>query len=159
MSIRKTKTSANYERIKDSLELRTAIKYAVYYAALAISLALTAFLINFRYDASRALVIAVFLLVVLLPASLFYVRRIFKIFRDIDDYTFTEVTLSRLNSSWYRNMYFSVDLIDWDGQTVQAETNSIFQTHGFMKPLLEDYVNRTVLVGYNNTTGYVAVIG
>ncbi len=159
MSIRKIKASANYERIKNSLELRVARNYALLFAAAAVLTALLVFLINFQLDAGAAAIAAGFMALVLLPFSLFYVHRIFKIYQNLDDYTFTEVTLDRLGHSLYKGMHFSVDLKDWDGQTVQTQTHSLFHTHGIMEPLLEDYVNRTVLVGYNNTTGYVAVIG
>lgn len=159
MWIRKIKASANYERIRNSLELRTAKNYVLVFAAAAVLTALLVFLINFQLDMGVAATTAGFMMLVFLPFVLFYVHRIFKIFQSIDDYTFTEVTLHQLGHSLYKGMHFSVGLKDWNGNTVYTQTHAIFHTHGIMEPLLDDYVNRTVWVAYNNTTGYVVVIG
>ena len=38
-------------------------------------------------------------------------------------------------------------------------TNPIFHPIGWEQPLLQDYLNKTVTVGYNRETGMVVVIG
>lgn len=40
-----------------------------------------------------------------------------------------------------------------------TDTHSIFYARGLVGLLLEDYVNRTVTIAYNEETGMVVVIG
>ena len=102
---------------------------------------------------------AVMLLLFLAPIALFYLYRIFMIYHHINDYTFTEVELSKPHSSWERMMCFAVTVKDRQGRNITTDTHSIFYTHGLTEPLLEEYINKKVLVAYNNTTEYVVVIG
>ena len=56
-------------------------------------------------------------------------------------------------------MYFTVVIEDAEGNRFPANTHDIFYTHSITGLSLEDYVNKTVEVGYNTETGQVVVIG
>lgn len=99
-------------------------------------------------------------LLIFLPFYGFYIHRIFQIFRSTEDYVFTRCKLEKFHvSPWWRTACFSVRLEIPEVGIVNDETASIFATHGIVAPVLEDYVNRKVLVGYNRATGRIVVIG
>lgn len=87
--------------------------------------------------------------------------RIFNIFRHSESYHFCKTNLCNPKGGSIRDtIKFTVVLEDPDGNKFAADTHSIFHTHTSMFGLaLEDYVNRTVTVGYNKETGQVVVIG
>lgn len=99
-------------------------------------------------------------LLIVLPFFGFYIWRIFQIFRCPEEYIFTRCKLERFHvSPFWRAACFSVRL-EIPGQgIVNDETAVIFATHGVVAPVLEDYVNREVLIGYNRATGRIVVIG
>lgn len=95
-----------------------------------------------------------------LPFFGFYAYRFFRIFRSPEDYIFTRCKLENFHiSGLARTACFSVRLEIPEVGIVNDETALIFATHGAVAPVLEDYVNREVLVAYNRTTGQIVVIG
>jgi hypothetical protein len=99
-------------------------------------------------------------LLVFLPFYGFYIHRIFQIFRHPEEYIFTRCKLEKFHfSALWRTACFSVRLEIPEVGIVNDETALIFATHGIVAPVIEDYVNRKVLVGYNRTTGRIVVIG
>ena len=99
-------------------------------------------------------------LLVFLPFYVFYFRRIFQIFHYPEAYVFTRCKLEHFHfSPFWRTACFSVRLEIPEQGIVNDETAAIFATHGIAAPLLEDYVNREVLIGYNRFTGRILVIG
>lgn len=97
---------------------------------------------------------------VALPFFGFYGYRFFRIFQNPEDYVFTRCKLERFHvSPFWRAACFSVRLEIPEVGIVNDETALIFATHGVVAPVLEDYVNREVLIGYNRTTGRIVVIG
>ncbi len=153
------KESPNYPRLKASVEMRFARHNAVLYAVMAGVSALFILLIGSIKSPGAGAAASVMLLLFLSPIALFYVYRIFKIYHHIDAYTFTEAELIRLHSGFNRMMYFTVTVKDRSGRDITVDTHEIFAPHGIMEPLLEDYVGKKVLIGYNNATEYVVVIG
>lgn len=153
------KESANYGRLRNSVEMRVAKhSVALYGGILAFSLMMVAAPILMTEDAAMAALGITVILLALIPFPLFYIHRIFKIYSHIDDYTFTEVVLDKPHGGFNRMIYFSVTVKDRFGASIPVDTHEIFYTHGW-EPLLEDYVNKKVLIGYNNVTQYVVVIG
>ena len=99
---------------------------------------------------------------VLIPLWGYLIWMICRIYRRPDSYSIYRTTLSSPHGSgWYRgSMYFTVILEDpADGRKTVANTRPIFMTWGIGVPLLEDYINKTVTVAYNEETDTVIVIG
>ena len=83
-----------------------------------------------------------------------------RICRKPDSYIFcTAVLYQPHRSDWRKAMYFTVVIEDAEGNRFPANTHAIFFTYSLTGLLLEDYVNKTVEVGYNMETGHVVVIG
>lgn len=85
-----------------------------------------------------------------------------RIFRSTDCYTLYRAKLSQPHQcKWGRGaMYFTIVLEDpADGGKFIVNTRPIFASYGFIGPLLEDYINKTVTVAYNEETDVVVVIG
>ena len=83
-----------------------------------------------------------------------------RICRKPDSYIFcTAVLYQPHRSDWRKAMYFTVVIEDAEGNRFPANTHAIFFTYSLTGLLLEDYVNKTVEVGYNTETGQVVVIG
>lgn len=94
------------------------------------------------------------------PFIIFYIWRIFQIFRKPEAYTFYKTTLNRFHQKFpLKMMYFTVVLEEPDGRKLIENTHAIFACHGIVEPLLESYVNSTVTIGLNKETGMVVVIG
>lgn len=156
------KESPNYSRLKDSLELRCARNNLLLYSVITVVFALVSVCgiaaKPGRGTASAAMIL-VMTLTVLIPATGFYLYRIFLIFHHIDAYSFTEVVLDTPRTGMGRDMmYFEIKVRDRFGAEVAVETHALFSTRSTTAPL-EDYVNKKVLIGYNNATKFVAVIG
>ena len=83
-----------------------------------------------------------------------------RIYRNAEGYRFYQAKLTQPHShAWGRSMHFTVLLQDNDG-TIVTKTHSIFGTNRYqVGPLMEDYLNSTVTVGYNEETEEVVVIG
>ncbi len=85
--------------------------------------------------------------------------RAVKLFREPEAYTFHRCVLSLPHQGMIRGkMYFTVVLEYPDGKRI-VNTNPVFESHGMAGPLMEDYINQTVTVAYNEETEMVAVIG
>lgn len=96
-------------------------------------------------------------LIMLIPS----LRILFRIYRDADGYRLYKATLSQPHGGFPRGyMYFTIVLEEPDGSRFIVNTNTIFQSYGTsFGPSMENYVNQTVTVAYNETTGAVVVIG
>lgn len=96
-------------------------------------------------------------LIFLIPALVI----LFRIYKDITGYRLYKATLSQPHGGFPRGfMYFTVVLEDPDGSRFIVNTNTIFQSYGTsFGPSMENYVNQTVTVAYNEDTGEVVVIG
>ncbi len=149
------------QRLWDSLEMQAVIRY------LAIALILAVFCIllgmrELRYlePGFRIMGTAIITALSALPLLIFCVIRTVRIFWKPESYHFCKTNLSNPKGGYIRHtIRFSVLLEDSAGKKFVADTHSIFYTNGFAVPLLEDYVNQTVTVAYNEETGMVVVIG
>lgn len=139
-------------RLWDSLEMH---HYRVNLLVTTVAFAIMFFPFLGSYTAGCIMTLLIFL-----PFYGFYFHRIYQIFRSPESYVFTRCKLERFHvSPFWRAACFSVRLEIPEQGIVNDETASIFATHGVVAPVLENYVNHEVLVGYNRTTGRIVVIG
>lgn len=111
-------------------------------------------------DGSLHAVLVGWAVIFLLPVWGFYLWRAFRIFRKAENYSFFRCKLSQPHQIFFiETMYFTVILERPDGRKIARETHAIFPCHGLIGPLVEDYVNQTVTIGYNEKTEMVVVIG
>ena len=98
--------------------------------------------------------------ITLLPFLGFCLWRTFRIFQHPESYFFCKTMMSSPKGGNIRDtIRFTVVLEDPEGGKFVANTHSIFDTHGSSVLAFENYVNKTVTVGYNEETGMVVVIG
>ena len=94
------------------------------------------------------------------PPTAIWGYRMWKLFRVPEEYFFTKATLTTFHQCWWpRGMCFTVVIDHPEEGTVAVSTNPIFHPTGWEQPLLQDYMNKTVTIGYNRETGMVVVIG
>ena len=99
---------------------------------------------------------AVLWLLVLVGITLFYLYRWLEIFLYIDHYSFCTAQL--LNPHTYRAVVsYTITITDRHGNTFQRDTSRMFSSQ--QAPYLEEYNGRKVLIGYNEKTDRVVVIG
>jgi hypothetical protein len=104
--------------------------------------------------------IMVFVTLVLVPFLGSLSWRTYRIFRAPASYTFCRCCLSSPKGGSIRDsIKFTVVIEDADGYKFAADTHAIFQARRGAGLVLEDYVNKTVTVAYNEETGSVVVIG
>ena len=93
------------------------------------------------------------------PLFLVYLYRIIGIFREREQYLFFRAKLSHAHrSKWVEAMYFTVLAEDADGNQFPVNTRAIFSTHSLAGMRLEDYINKTVTIAYNEETETVVII-
>ena len=149
------------ERLRDSLEMQAALRYLIMGTVLAV-FCIVLGMRELRHLGTefRILGTAIVTAISSLPILIFSLVRIIRIFRKPESYHFCKTTLSNPKGGNLRHtIRFAVLLEDSEGKKFMANTHSIFYTRGLVGPLLEDYVNRTVTVAYNEETGMVVVIG
>ena len=88
-----------------------------------------------------------------LPLVVWYVLNLVHIFRAAEHYRFYDPALTHPQSTWGRRLLFTVTV---EGKTL--ETRAMFNTYGLLSPQFNDYVDQTVLVGYNAETEELVVV-
>ena len=115
--------------------------------------------VGFQYPGYWRMAAMVFA-IVMLPMAGYGLWLILRVYRSSEYYTFYEAKLVQPHGSWYvRAMYFTVVLEDPENGTFFVNTRPIFQTYGLFGPMMEDYLNKTVTIAYNEESGNVVVIG
>lgn len=149
------------DRLRDSLEMQAVIRYLIIGMILAVfCIVLGMRELRYLETGFRVLGTAIVTAICPLPILIFSLVRIIRIFRKPESYYFCKTTLSNPKGGNLRHtIRFAVLLEDSEGKKFMADTHSIFYTGGLIGPLLEDYVNRTVTIAYNEETGMVVVIG
>lgn len=139
-------------RIWDSVEMH---HYRVMLLVITVAFSIMFFPYLRRYTQGAVITTLVFL-----PFLVFYIWRVVKIFHSPEEYVFTQCKLEKFHFSvFWRTAYFDIRLEIPEVGVVRDETAAIFVAHGLGAPLIEDYVNREILVGYNRRTGRIVVIG
>lgn len=144
------------QKLWQSLEMRCVRRDIILYTVSMLAGSLLTSVIS-RVPLSGALAIfAVFFL----PFIIFWLRRACQIFRSPECYRFFRCKLSQPHQNHFvETMYFTVVLEYPDGSKLIENTHAIFPCHGYIGPLVEDYVNQTVTIAYNEETEMVVVIG
>lgn len=148
------------ERLKDSLEMRDIKRNILIWLLVTPTIG---GLMGFRgrnWSESTWMLYGAILAGILVIAVGFYAIRIFRIYRKPEHYIFSQVVLAQPRPGLGRNtMYFDVTVTDPNGNNYPVSTHAIFNNRGFFGLRMEDYVNKTVTVGFNTETGMVVVIG
>ena len=98
--------------------------------------------------------------IVLIPMFAVHAWELRRIYRKYESIKFYQVKLTQPHSShWFRSFSFTILLRDEDG-TIITRTHSIFGSSKYQwGPIMEDYLNKTVTVAYNEETEEVTIIG
>lgn len=99
--------------------------------------------------------------ITIIPVLIYSLWISLKIFRRPERYLFSRCKLSQPHQcKWGRGaMYFTVVFEDpEDGGKYILNTRPIFASYGIIGPLLEEYINKTVTIAYNEETETVVVI-
>ena len=146
-------------------EIRNKLKCSLEAAHIRSALALTTFLVVayvtlMTFFWSGITFTLVLCGLILIPIWCYYGLRYHRIFRKMEHYTFQKVLLSQPHASrWFHVFSFIIVLTDADGEPLVTSTSAIFLAHGWLGPILEDYVNREVRIAYNPVTRVVVVLG
>ena len=149
------------EMLRDSLEMQVAVRYLITGVILAVFCILLGMReLRYMEPGHRILGTVIVSALCALPVLLFSLVRTIRIFRKPQSYHFCKANLCNPKGGNLRHtIRFTVLLEDSQGRKFAAKTHSIFYTRGLIGPLLEDYVNKTVTIAYNEETGMVTVIG
>lgn len=112
-------------------------------------------------DPNFWLMVAIVTALTILPFVIYGLWITIRVYRRPENYIFCKAKLTHPHGSkWIRSgMYFTVILEHPEGGKFFVNTRPIFQSHGIVGPLLEDYLNKTVTIAYNEETEAVVVIG
>ena len=99
--------------------------------------------------------------ITIVPVLVYSICVAVKIFREIEGYVIGRCKLCQPHQSRMARgaMYFTIVFEYPEGEKEILDTRPIFASYGMAGPLLEDYINKTVDVAYNEDTGSVVVIG
>ena len=143
-------------RLRNSVEL-SHIKYRLATAAGLFGLPCLLLLLG-KYGPEPSAIFC--FLIPLLVILGFYGWRLYRIFYKPEAYILCQCLLDQPHADPNLNtiMYFTVTLELPDGTAKTVETHSIFGLR-IASPVFEEYINKTVTIAYNTTTGMVVVIG
>ena len=148
------------QKLWESLDmhcLRWELTFSV--VVVAIALAIPGVMGGFR-DPSYWLMVAVVAGLTLLPLFGYALWLYCRIFREAESYRFYSAKLTMPHGSKFvrGGLYFTVVLEDSDGGKYVVNTRSIFAPNGLAPLHLEDYLNKTVTIAYNEETEMVLVL-
>lgn len=153
--LQRIKDSPNYPRIKNSVEFKAQRRHALFVWICTAAVLLLAVLTGPGKNPKSTVSLAIMLPFVILY-SLYYVYRVGVLFWKMERWSFSETTLDRPHMGYKSGAWFTVTVRDRSGRELEKETSKIFSTGA--GPIFEDYVNRRVLIAYNDETDTVAVI-
>ena len=151
------------EQLKNSLDM-VEVRMVLFWGAMTILLQgifILLLLPRSPGEPTKRILFRVMALVTATPFLIYSAWRTVQIFRHPEGYYFCKATLSNPISGRIRHsIRFTVVIEDPEGYKFAANTHSIFSAgRGFGSLALEDYINKTVTIGYNEETGQVVVIG
>ena len=158
--LQRIKDSPNYPRLTNSVQYRFERKQFLIIAGIlgaAYLFLLPAALDLMLFEPGRdgGIAILVMLSMVILPMIAYFAYRWLRLFLHIDAWCFSEAVLDKPHAGYRGGVYFTVEITDRRGNKKRVETANMFSSG---EPMLEDYVNKKVLIGYNEETQLVAVI-
>lgn len=148
----------NFDRIKNSVEWKALKREILLLFGIlgGYSLFLIVIMLNARIqDSPKAALGTVLMVLLLLGETCYYLYRIWELFWYIDRYTFSTALLDKPHQGYKGSMYFTVEVLNRQGKTISRDTRKIFSQGN---PNFEEYLNKQVLVGYNEETDMVVVI-
>ena len=161
--IQKMKNSPHYPQLRQSLEYYHCRKQFIISSIICGILVIPTYLLLFLgvdgHGNDAKLVIHVMLSIFYLGYWIYTGHRWLGIFRHMDDYMFFPVTLTKpivSHSRYSASVRYTLTFPNSQGEIITRETSSMF--HSYSDPCLQDYNNRTVLVGYNEETDRLVVI-
>lgn len=161
--IQKIKDSPHYPQLKQSLEYYHCRKRFIVSFVLVCIFTIPTFLLLFLAEGSAGSdgsVVIVFLCALFfIGYSIYCAHRWLQIFLHMDDYLFFPVVLSKPfvhHSRFAAYVCYSLTFPNMDGKIITRETAAMFRN--YTDPCLQDYNNKTVLVGYNEETDRLVVI-
>lgn len=162
----KIKESPHYEKLKASVQYRHDRRQVLVFGCMAALLLLILVPLMIAesqtpYNAATSAVFVPFLILIMLVYLLYIIFCWLRIFLYIDQYVFREVVLDRphiqSNGRHSATVRFTVTLTDRYGKEIERDTDAMFSSNSV--PVLEEYNNKKVLVGYNEKTDRLIVIG
>lgn len=158
--LQKVRESPNYTRLKNSEQYRYDKRQFIIISVVfgIIFLLLLPAIVLVAGDASAA---AAFFLLLFLMMGYFllwgyYTYHWLEIFRHMESYIFFQARLDQPHMNGRGGVSFTVKFTDRHGKPQQKETSKMFSSQS--EPLLEDYNNQTVLLGYNEETDRLVLI-
>lgn len=164
MTLSELRSNPNYDKIKGSVQIayfrRRAIGAVVflmlYFLLIMLPiLSLREMVAEHGNEAAWTMCILVMVLVILMVA----ISGIYPLvipFAHMDSYTFTEVAMDHPYPGYRGRMCFAVEVMDRRGKRRKRYTRMMF-SHA--QPNFEEYLNKKALIGYNDETDTVVVIG
>lgn len=147
-------------RIKNSLEMQDILRQVMYFGIFIPVLCLSVASVRNIWQFPGGWIPVVLIMAVFtVPFLVFYLVRIIRIFRKVEDYIFDQVALDCPHAFSRGAMYFTVSLKGPDGMVYTVDTHAIFYTRSLFGLQFEECVNHMATVAYNPTTGMVLVIG
>lgn len=162
--VQKIKASPHYPQLRGSLEYRHCRKAFFVSLALVCFFAIPTFLLLFLSDGNvgnDGNMAFVFLAALFFAGySIYCAYRWLQIFLHMDDYIFFTATLMKpivTHSRYSHSVSYSLTFPNAAGKIITRETASMFRNNS--DPCLEDYNGKQVMVGYNEETDRLVVIG
>lgn len=154
------KESPHYLRLKNSVQYRyDRRQFVIFSVIIGISFVIMlplVFLVGSSNEDAAAFVMVMFLMMGYFVGWLFITYHWLEIFRHIDSYIFFQARLDQPHVSGRGGASFTVEFTDRHGKTIKRDTSQMFSSQ--WEPYLEDYINQTVLIGYNEETDRLVVI-
>ena len=158
--IQKIKESPHYERLKKSVQYtydrRQFIIISVCFGLIDLLFVPLGILAG-ETSADASFVMCLFLGIGLFGVWLYYLYHWLEIFLRMDRYIFCQVRLEHPHTQYRGGTYYTVEFTDRQGNTIKRDTSPMFSSD--WEPYLEDYNNKTVLIGYNEEMDRLVVIG
>lgn len=159
--IRRIKESPYYERLKNSLDYTFCVRQAkiisVIFGLILLLFVPVIILAAQNPESIAGAVLALFWLFALIVLWAYVSYGWLEIFLHMDSYIFCQVRLDHPHVEGRAGTYYTVEFIDRHGKTLKRDTKAMFTSN--WEPFLEDYNNQTVLIGYNEVTERIVVIG
>lgn len=158
---RKMKESPNFQRIRGSLDhihgRRQVLIISCIFGPVLLLFLPVLILVAEHPDGIAGALMTMLWMFVLLGFWAYLLYKWVQIYLHIDSYIFCQAKLDHPHVRGRGGTYYTVEFTDRHGNRLQRDTVDMFTSSA--EPYLEDYNNQTVLIGYNEKTDRLVVIG
>lgn len=158
--LQKIRESPNYTRLKNSeqyrYDKRQFIIISVFLGIIFLMFLPAIVLVAGEPSDAAAFLWSLFLMAAYFLLWAYYAYHWLEIFRHMDSYIFFQARLDQPHVHGRGGVSFTVKFTDRHGKPQQKETSKMFSSQ--WEPLLEDYNNQMVLIGYNEETDRLVLI-